>query len=181
MTVKTEQPLPSNLSTVPEELPTGWDRFDRTLRAVTFAIVAGVVIAALAGVAGLTTDMKSATTDELRVSVFYARVTRPGIASPFQIKIETPHGERLPPELQVDVPVDYLAIFDENGLDPEPDSVSSDGETETWIYHPDEAVLSIDYDARLQPNIHSGTRATISVRSDTTDTISVQIRTKVFP
>ena len=77
-----------------------------------------------------------------------------GLATPFVIDIRSTDGP-LPAEVTVEMPRGYLAMFDENGLDPPPDSVTSDGDTEIWTFAPgDVSVLSIDFDARLQPNMH---------------------------
>lgn len=46
----------------------------------------------------------------------------------------------------------YLELFDENGLDPEPASTTADGDRVIWeIDPPDAAVLSVSFDARIEP------------------------------
>ncbi len=170
------------LSTEPAAYSSAWDWFDRALRSFAFLAIFGVVAAALLGFGGLTTKSATESNDVLRVTVFYAATTRPGIATPFRITIESVSGDPLPAELTVEVPTDYLAIFDENGLDPTPDSTASDGVIERWTFKPDGApVWSIDYDARLQPNIHSGKDATVTVSSESTEPVSVSFHTRVFP
>jgi hypothetical protein len=171
-----------DLSTTPTDLPPGWDRFERALRALSFLMIFGVVIAAMFGVAGLRTGEQTAANGDLRATVLHAQVTRPGISTPFRLRIETLSGVALPDELLVGVPVAYLAMFDENGLDPEPDAISSDGTTETWTFHPDgQPVLVIDFDARLQPNIHSGRDAAVTIDSGDSAPLRIAFHTRVFP
>ena len=168
-------------STVPTGPSAGWDRFERVLRAVAVFIVFGVVIAALFGVAGIETGTNAVASDSMTVRVEYAEVSRPGIATPLIIDIESADGADLPAEVTVEIPRNYLAMFDENGLDPAPDSVTSDGVTEIWTYRPgDVSILSIDFDARLQPNSHFGRDGWVIVRADD-DEVRVDFHTRVMP
>lgn len=175
-------PAPPPSSTEPEEPSRSWIRFDEGLRYVAYALVFGVVVAAMFGLAGLRTRELVATNDDLTLTVTYAQITRPGIATPFEIAIDAHGSATLPAELSVDVPTGYLAMFDENGLAPEPDAATSDGTTETWTFRPgDASTLVIDFDARLQPNIHSGRSATVRVSGLGAEPVAVHLRTWVLP
>lgn len=168
-------------STIPVGPSAAWDRFERVLRVISVCIVFGVVIAALLGLAGVDTGTNAEASDSLSVRVEYAEVSRPGIATPLIIDIASRDGADLPAELTVEIPRNYLAMFDENGLDPAPDSVTSDGVTEIWTYRPgDVSILSIDYDARLQPNTHFGRDGWVIVRADG-DEVRVDFHTRVMP
>jgi hypothetical protein len=117
----------------------------------------------------------------MTVRVKFAEVSRPGIATPLVIDIATRNGENLPEELTVEIPRRYLDMFDENGLDPPPDTVTSDGVTEIWTFEPgDVSVLSIDFDARLQPNSHFGRDGFVIVRGGD-DEVRVDFHTRVLP
>jgi hypothetical protein len=167
-------------STYPVNPSARWDMFERALRSVSFLVVFGVVVLALFGFAGLATGSATTVGDEFSVRVEHATVSRPGLATPFFIEIESRYGT-LPDELTVELPRDYLGMFDENGLDPPPDSITSDGETEIWTFRPgDVAVLSIDFDARLQPNMHYSRDAWVIVESDDS-AVRVDFRTRVMP
>lgn len=168
-------------STIPTGPSTGWDLFERMLRIVAVCTVFGVVIAALFGLFGLTTGSNAEASDSLEVRVEYAEVSRPGIATPLVIEIASQDGATLPAEVTVEIPRHYLDMFDENGLDPAPDSVSSDGVTEIWTFEPgDVSVLSIDFDARLQPNSHFGRDGFVIVRGDGEE-VRVDFHTRVLP
>jgi hypothetical protein len=167
-------------STHPLNPSARWDLFERLLRSVSFIVVFGVVVLALLGFAGLATGSATTAGDEFSVQVDYATVSRPGLATPFVIEIESPSGI-LPDELTVELPRDYLAMFDENGLDPAPDSITSDGETEIWTFRPgDVSTLSIDFDARLQPNMHYSRDAWVIVQGGGS-AVRVDFRTRVMP
>jgi len=167
-------------STFPRNPPHGWDFFERALRIVSVLVIFGIVIAALFGLAGLTTGAVDGSAGGLSVQVEYATVSRPGIATPFVIDIRSTEG-LLPAEVTVEISRDYLSMFDENGLDPSPDSVTSDGETEIWTFAPgDVSTLSIDFDARLQPNMHYDRDGWVIVRGGG-DEVRVDFTTRVMP
>jgi len=158
----------------------GWDRFERSLRFIAVVVVFGVVVFALLGFAGLSTATAQNEVGDLRVEVGYAEVSRPGLATPFVIDIRSTDGP-LPAEVTVEVPRSYLAMFDENGLDPPPDSVTSDGDTEIWTFAPgDVSELSIDFDARLQPNMHYDRDGWVVVSAGG-DEVRVEFTTRVMP
>ncbi len=168
-------------STTPTQPTRGWTFFERGLRAVAYALVFGVVALGLLGFAGLRTREVTGSGEGLDVTVGYAQITRPGLSTPFQIGIDSTRGP-LPAEIEVEVPTAYLAMFDENGIDPEPDSIASDGVTETWTFRTDgETALHIDFDARLQPNVHSGQTGTVRVSGQGVTPVEVEFRTWVLP
>ncbi len=167
--------------TTPTQPTRAWRRFEQALRTLAYLVVFGVVALALLGFAGLRTRAASANGD-VDLEVTYAQVTRPGLATPFGIAIDSVDGGPLPDEIEVQVPTAYLAMFDENGLDPEPDAMASDGTIETWTFRPDgESSLHIDFDARLQPNVHSGETGTVTVSADGIEPVEVEFRTWVMP
>jgi hypothetical protein len=171
-------------STFPSGPTPRWDKFERALRWFSVVVVFGIVILALFGFAGLATSRADTAGGDMTVRVDYATVSRPGLATPLTITIESTTG-RLPDELTVEIPRAYFSMFDENGLDPAPDAVTSDGETEIWSFEPgDVSTLSIDFDARLQPNMHYGRDGWVIVRDGETDTdpgVRVDFHTRVMP
>lgn len=167
-------------STTPTDPSPGWDRFDRGLRAIAVAVVFGVVVAAALGVGGLTTASRSARSGDLAATVHFASVSRPGIATPLRIDVSTIDGSDLG-AVTVRVPRRYLDLFDENGLAPEPTGIEADAHVESWVYEDVRtSVLSIDFDARLQPNAHRSSDASIVV-SRGSDSVSILIGTRVMP
>ena len=172
-------------STLPRNPTPGWDRFERGLRVVAVVVAAGFVVAALLGVAGLSTSSVEAQSGSLQLRVEHAEVSRAGIATPLVIDVSTTDGSMLPTEVEIEIPRRYLDMFDENGLDPPPDAVSSDGVTEIWTFETDDvSTLSIDYDARLQPNMHFGRDGWVEARDAAdpdADPVRVEFHTRVMP
>ena len=168
-------------STLPSDPSARWQWFERGLRALAVFVAFGVVGYALFGCAGLTTATSSNTSGALRATITYASTTRPGLPTPFIVAIETVDGTPLPVMIDVEIPRNYLSMFDENGLDPAPDSVSSDGTTEVWTFRLDgQPELVIDFDARLQPNMHYGRDGWVEI-SGGADMVRVDFHTRVLP
>lgn len=168
-------------STLPQDPSVRWQRFEKTLRALAVVVAFGVVGYALFGCAGLTTASSSKTSGALSATITYASTTRPGLPTPFIISIETVDGEPLPAMIDVEIPRHYLSMFDENGLDPAPDAVSSDGTTEVWTFRLDgQPKLVIDLDARLQPNMHYGRDGWVEITGGV-DAVRVDFHTRVLP
>jgi hypothetical protein len=172
-------------STLPRNPTSGWDRFERALRLLAVVVAGGIVLGALFGLAGLSTSSEAAESGSLQLHVEYAEVSRAGIATPLVIDVSTTDGSPLPAEVEVEILRRYLDMFDENGLDPPPDAVSSDGITEIWTFETDDvSTLSIDFDARLQPNMHYGRDGWVEARDPAdpdADPVRVEFHTRVMP
>ena len=81
----------------------------------------------------------------------------------------------------MEIPRHYLSMFDANGPDPAPDTVSSDGTTEVWTFRLDgQPRVVIELDAHLQPNMHSSRDGWVEV-SGGGDTVRVDFHTRVLP
>jgi hypothetical protein len=174
--------VPASAPTVPDDPAPAWQRFERALRGVAVVVVAGIVAAALLGWFGLRLGTATAGDGNLEVAVRYAEISRPGLATPFTVKITTRDGTALPDEVEVAIPTDYLAMFDENGLDPEPTTSDADADTTFMTFEPTrgQSVLAIDFDARLEPDVHRGKSASVTVRAGG-DRTTVDFRTRVAP
>ncbi len=106
---------------MPQDPSRRWDRFESGLRAFLMALVTGVVVLAMTGVTGVSTATATASSRQIRVEVRHASVTRPGLATPFSVTVEPLGDEAFPTTLEIGVPTEFLAMFDENGLHPTPD------------------------------------------------------------
>jgi hypothetical protein len=174
--------VPERTSTVPRDPTPGWRTFERALRLVAVVLVVGIVAAAMLGWLGVRLGTVAASDGNLEVSVRYAEITRPGMATPFTVEAATRDGTPLPDRVRVSLPSAYLALFDENGLDPEPVESDADARTTFMTFEPTRghSTLSIDFDARLQPDVHRGKTARVTVRAGD-DRSTVTIRTRVMP
>ena len=100
---------------------------------------------------GVRTAETTATGGGYEVTVTYARVTRPGLATPWSVEIRRPGGFAGP--VTVTTTSDYLDAFDENSLDPEPSSVTTDADRVIWEFEPPPVgdTITVSFDARIEP------------------------------
>ncbi len=177
-------PAPSPVrrhTTAPADPDASWDRFDRLLRMVAIAVIGVLVTGALAGIAGLRTSTVTAANTTFSVEALHASVSRPGLSTPLRVTVRSIGPGSLPDTVSVSIGDDYLSMFDQNGVQPTPDTSAFDGETVTWTFRiDDEPELVVDVDARLQPNIHRGRDATVTVSSPGDEPVSVSFHTRVF-
>jgi hypothetical protein len=168
-------------STIPPPAPARWRHVDRALRWVLYGLIGGALVLAAAGRLGLSTSTARTQSGAVRLEVDHATVTRPGLASPFTVTVTDGGGRPLPPEVEVIVPRSYLDLFDENGLDPAPVTSFSNGVSEVWTFETDGlSTLSVDFDARIQPNQRGRVDAEIVVRVDD-EVLTTSISTTVLP
>jgi hypothetical protein len=148
------------------------------------AIVGAAVLDAATplGIYGVQTRTTSATSpDGLQLEVRYGSVSRPALATPFDIRITSPGGFDGP--VTVAVRSEYLALWDENGLDPSPSEETADGETTLWTFDPpDGDVLGISFDARIEPAAQNGESGRVAVVDDDgVPLVFVDFTTRVLP
>jgi hypothetical protein len=115
------------------------------------------------------------------LDVQYPTVSRPGLASPFTITVRRAGG--FDQQVRVAIDRDYLAIWDENGVGPEPDSQAGTREAVVWQFDPpDDDVIVIDFDARIEPatqRSHSGRVALLDDAGQ--EIVAVDLSTRVLP
>ena len=141
-----------------------------------------IVAAAMLGFLGLRLGNVAARSGNLEVDVRYATITRAGLPTPFTIEVSTRDGSPLPDRVEVALSSDYFALFDENGLDPEPVESDADGENTYLTFEPTggHSTLAIDFDARAQTDVHWGTDAQVTIGAGG-DEATVDFRTRVAP
>ncbi|MGI8810359.1 MAG: hypothetical protein ACR2KK_21415 [Acidimicrobiales bacterium] len=112
-----------------------------------------LVLGAL-GFYGVRTRSASAAGGGYEVSVRYATVSRPGLATPWSVEVRRPGG--FPDGLTLAVMSGYFDAFDENGLDPAPVEETSDGERTYWRFGPSAAdTIAVSFDARIEPGVQA--------------------------
>ena len=170
------------LSTIPAD-DSGANGLETVLRTVSLIVVGVVVLAGLIGIFGVRTRMAQNTGNGLTVSVEHATVTRPGLATPFSMSIATEDGTPLPSQITTRIDSDYLGMFDENGLEPEPASSYQNGRWTWWTFDvtPGHDELKVSFDVRLEPAVQWGRMgsATIEVAGD--EMVAVEFTTRVMP
>lgn len=154
-----------------------------TAALLTALVGAAVVDAATPiGIYGVQSRRVSATAaDGQHLEVRYATVSRPAIATPFDIEVTSPGGFDGP--VTVAVRSEYLAMWDENGLDPSPSEETADAESTLWTFEPpDGDVLRIAFDARIEPAAQNGEDGRVALLDESgAEVVAVDFRTRVLP
>lgn len=169
-------------STIPSE-DSGIDGPERYLRAVSFVLIAGLVVLSLFGVFGVRTTTTTATGNGYRVAVFHAAVARPGLAAPFSVEVSSEDGSALPPAVTVRVDSPYLAMFDDNGMEPTPAASYNTNRFTFWTFDvpPGASSLRVDLDARIEPAVQWGQNSSATLEIDGTEMATVDFSTWVMP
>ena len=137
-------------STRPDETPIAQLARARTLRRVGLVALGIVVVAGLFNLLGVRTGTVSADGDGYRLTVEYAEVTRPGLATKWIVEVRSPAGFDGPVTLATSAL--YFDRFDFNQLYPEPASVSPRGDEVLLEFEEIEGdVLRVAFDGRASP------------------------------
>jgi hypothetical protein len=170
-------------STTIPEADSGTHALERPLRLVSLGVIGVLTIATAIGLLGVRTTSVSATGRGVSVTVGYAVVTRPGLATPFSVEVASADGAFLPAEVTVRVSSDYLAIFDDNGMEPQPAESFNTAEWTSWVFDVPEGAMSlrVDLDARLEPAVQWARSGVVAVDIDGVETATVGFTTWVAP
>jgi hypothetical protein len=150
------------------------------LRLAGIVVIGLLLLAGALGFMGVRTSSVSATgTNGTRLEVTYASISRPGLATPWDVVVERPGG--FDGDVVLRTTSDYLASFDENGLDPDPAESTSDATDTIWTFTPpDGDTLTVSFDARLEPGVQWRRQGTTTVEVGD-ETVSVSYTTWVWP
>lgn len=115
------------------------------------------------------------------LAVRYGTVSRPALATPFEITVTKEGGfGGAPITLAVDRA--YLELWDENGLIPAPAAEVTQGEWVEWEFDPpDGDTLTVWYDARIEPAAQSGRDGAVAVLDGGDPVVTVAFHTRVLP
>jgi hypothetical protein len=143
------------------------------------AIVDGLGAADIYGVDSATT---TATAGGTTLEVRHGTVSRPGLATPFDITVRRAGGFDAPVRIAVDSA--YLAMWDENGLDPQPTAETQDESVVMWEFDPPESgeTLVVSFDARIEPAVQRGASGHVALLDDDgSEVIRVRFSTRILP
>jgi hypothetical protein len=176
----TELPQTAGQAVLPDEQGAALHR-RRRLVVNSFAVVIGLVfLAGLLNLPGVRSTTARSRAGELELAVVHGQVSRGGLATPFDITVSRPGGFAAP--VVVGVTRDYLSIFDENGLDPDPASATTMGEWLLWEFEPPIGdTLEISFDARIEPAVQRGKSGDVAVFDGGREVVAVHLRTTVLP
>lgn len=129
---------------------------------------------------GVASATVRASGDGYELEVRYGAVSRPALATPFEITVRNPEGFDGPVVLAV--AADYLAMWDVNGIVPAPSSEGARGDLVEWEFDPPEGTeLAVAYDGRIEPAVQSGRDGTVALVVDGEVVAQVSFRTRVMP
>lgn len=169
--------LPSSTLT---DTPLPRARRARAGRRLAMGAVAALIVAGLVGLTGNTRATVRARDDGYVLSVEYARRTRGGMPADLRVTVVREGGFDGP--VQVAVTTEYLRLFDQHGIVPEPVSGTAD---ERWarleFAPPPGDTLTVRYGARVSPGTHFGQTGTVAVLEDGRPVVSVDVETIVVP
>jgi hypothetical protein len=159
----------------------------RTIRFGTALLSAIMLTAALDGIGavdavGVDTRTVEADAGDTHLEVRYAHVTRPALATPFEIVV-TREGGFGGQQVAVAVSTGYLELFDLNGVLPGPAEETADRDRQLWTFDPpDGDSLRIVYEARIEPAVQSGRTGRVAVLGpDGAEAAAVTFTTSVRP
>ena len=170
------------LSTAPEEVSLEREHRARAMRRVWVALLCMFLAAAATSLLGVHTRDVAARADGYELSVHYADRSRPGLATPWSVEVRRDGGFDGPVTLATTA--SYFDNFDENGLDPEPTSSTTSGEYLVLEFDPPEGdVLTVSFDARIEPAVQSlwPPEAITRLIVDDRPVVEVRYRTRVLP
>ena len=129
---------------------------------------------------GVDTKSTSATGGGYELTVRYGELSRPGLATPFDIAVRRAGGFDGPVTIGVDQ--DYLRLFDENGLVPAPSAETTSGRFVLWEFDPpDGDLLRVQFDARIEPAAQGGDDGAVAVLENGAPVVDVTFRTTLRP
>lgn len=142
----------ASVPTAPELTGVGRQRRARAGRRAFVVVLSLFLAAGALGFLGVRTQRSTASGGGYELSVTYASVSRPGLATPWSFEVRRPGG--FPDGLTVAVTSGYLDAFDENGLGPAPAEERADAEQTFWTFAPQASdTLSVALDARIEPGV----------------------------
>ncbi len=158
---------PSRLPTAPDDHGLEASRRSLWVRRTLLALLCLFVLAALTQQFGMRTDTVRGRSGDLSVSLRYADRARGALASPFTIDIARRGG--FVGKIEVRTRQSYLEIFDDNGFEPDAESMTTEAGYVIWTFDPPPGdTLRIILDARIEPGVFGRERGTtiVSVGSD---------------
>jgi hypothetical protein len=148
------------------------------------AVLVLVLLVGLSGWLGVKTTSVGAAAQGVELDVRHAAVSRPGLATPLEVRVRRDGGFDQP--VRVAVSARYLAMLDVSGLSPIPASETSRGGRAGWVVWemdpPDGEVLEVAVDGRVEPARTSTATGTVAVLGAGDEPlVEVDVRTVVLP
>jgi hypothetical protein len=156
---------------------------EHRLHWLLMAVLGVFLLLGAVGVLGVRTARSSAAAGGYDLEVTYAAVSRPGLATPLEIEIRRRDGWPQGATVQVAVSSQYLAMFDENGLMPDPAGSTRTAEAVIWELDPPETgdALVVSFDGRIEPGTQWGRDGDVQVLDRGRPVVEADFHTWVMP
>ena len=156
-----------------------WFTFTLLFTVMGSAVVDGVDLVDVWGVDDATVGAVGAS--GTRLSVRYPTVTRPALASPFEIVVERDGG--FDDDVKIAIDLDYLELWDLNGVYPSPSDDQSDGDRFISTFAaPAGDTLTVMIDARVEPGAQiEKRRGAVSVLEPGEPELTVRFTIRIRP
>jgi hypothetical protein len=130
---------------------------------------------------GVDSTTERASAGDLDLAVTYGVVSRPALATPFDIEVHRPGGFDGPVRVAVDQ--EYLRMWDENGLTPAPSAETVMGPWLVWEFDPPIGdTLLVTYDGRIEPAAQNGRSGAVAVLDEgDLPVVQIDFTTRVWP
>jgi hypothetical protein len=172
-----------SIPTAPEPTDLGRQARARLGRRLFVVVLAAFLLLGALGFYGVRTKTATASAAGYELSVRYASISRPGVATPWSFEVRRAGG--FPDGLTVAVTSSYFDAFDENGLGPAPVEERADEERTIWRFGPSGSeVISVSFDARIEPGVQLTTiKGELAILSGPTGppVVTVGFKTFVMP
>jgi hypothetical protein len=170
-----------SISTRPQDVPSEELTRARRYRRIGLAVLGIVVLAGALNLLGVRRDVVTEEGGGYRLSVRYTQVTRPGLASTWEVEVTREGGFDGPITLTTNA--DYFDRFDFNQLYPEPTSTTSREDVLLWTFEGIEGErFVVRFDGRTTPTFSVDLAdATTGLEIDGREVASVDYTTVVMP
>ena len=149
----------------------------RRFLVVLFAIP---IIGSFFGLVGLRQAEIRSEASDYELTVGYPELSRPGIASPFDIYVHHPGGFDSPVTLRISH--EYFTLFDLNGIFPAPSSEVVEDDMVVWEFDkPEGETFRVHVDWRIQPSLQHGSAARVELEIDGEIITDVSFDTRLAP
>jgi hypothetical protein len=142
-----------------------------------------MMLLAATSLLGVRTGTVAAQGEGYSIEVLLTHISRPGLATPFEVEISTMDGSDLPQTITLRLDTSYMSMFDFNGLEPTPSASFS---TERWTWWsfdvpPEQSSLRVGLDARLEPSVQWARSGSATLEIDGSSLVGVDFTTWVMP
>ena len=117
----------------------------------------------------------------VELAVQHTEVARPGLAAPLRVTVTRDGG--FDDDIEIGIPARYLALWDLNGLYPEPKDTRSEGERVVFTFDPPEGGDRFEWllDWRIEPAVQAGRSGYVAVLDGGQPEAIVRFHTRVMP